>query len=62
MTDDDLMTMVGNSFTSVHVTTSVEKITRRRTAGARRRILVLTGALTAAAGTALAVTWLLPSP
>jgi|CZKT01.1.fsa_nt_gi hypothetical protein len=29
MTDDDLMTMVRNSFTPVHVTTSVEQITRR---------------------------------
>ncbi len=38
MNDDDLMTAVRNSFTSVHVTPPVEQITRRgRALRARRR-------------------------
>jgi hypothetical protein len=61
MNDDDLMTAVRNSFTSVHVTTPVEQITRRgRALRARRRIPALAGALAVAAAAALAVTSLHP--
>jgi hypothetical protein len=62
MNDNELMTMVGNSFTSVHVTTPVDQITRRgRAVHARRRIPVLAGALVVAAGAAVAVTSFSPS-
>ena len=61
MKDDELMTAVRESFTSVHVTTPVEQITSRgRTVRARRRIPVLAGALAVAAGAAVAVTSLHP--
>jgi hypothetical protein len=62
MNDNELMTAVRESFTSVHVTTPVEQVTRRgRALRARRRIPVLAGALTVAAGAAVATTSLLPS-
>jgi hypothetical protein len=61
MNDNELMTAVRESFTSVHGTTPVEQITNRgRALRARRRIPVLAGALAVAAGAALAVTSLLP--
>jgi hypothetical protein len=61
MNDNQLMTAVRESFTSVHVTTPVEQITRRgRAVRARRRIPALAGALAVAAGAAVAVTSLLP--
>jgi hypothetical protein len=61
MNDDELMTVVGNSFTSIHVTNPVEQITSRgRAVRARRRIPILAGALAVAAGAALAMTSLLP--
>jgi hypothetical protein len=61
MNDDDLMTMVKESFTGLHTATPVEQILRRgHTVRARRRLPVLTGALAAVAGAALAVTTLLP--
>jgi hypothetical protein len=61
MNDDELMTAVRESFTSVHDSTSVEQIlSRGRAARARRRIPLITGALGVAAATVLAVTTLLP--
>ena len=61
MNDDDLITMVRESFTDLRTTTPVEQIMRRGHAvRARRRIPVLTGALAVVAGAALAVTTLLP--
>ena len=61
MNDDELTTMVRESFTGVHTTTPVEQIASRgRTARARRRIPALAGGLAVAAAAALAVTSLLP--
>ena len=61
MNDDDLITIVRESFTGLRTTTPVERIVRRgRAVRARRRIPVLTGALAVVAGAALAVTTLLP--
>jgi hypothetical protein len=61
MNDNDLITMVRQSFTDLHATTPVDQIRRRsRTVRARRRIPVLAGALAVVAGAALAVTALLP--
>jgi len=62
MNDDELTTMVRESFTGVHTTTPAEQIVSRgRTARAWRRIPALAGALAVAAAAALAVTSLLPS-
>jgi hypothetical protein len=62
MNDDDLITVVRESFTDLHATTPVEQILRRgRAVRTRRRIPVLTGALAVVAGAAaLALTTLLP--
>lgn len=61
MNDDDLITMVRESFTDLHATTPVEQIVRRgRALRTWRRIPVLTGALAVMAGTALAAQALLP--
>ncbi len=61
MHDDDLITLVRESFTDLRTTTPVEQIMRRgHSVRARRRIPVLTGALAVVAGAALAVTTLLP--
>jgi hypothetical protein len=61
MNDDDLITLVRESFTELHAATPVEQILRRGHAvRARRRIPVLAGALVVVAGAALAVTTLLP--
>ena len=61
MNDDDLITLVRESFTGLHATTPVDQILRRGHAvRTRRRIPVLTGVLAVAAGAVLAVTTLLP--
>ena len=61
MNDNDLITMVRESFTDIRSATPVEQIQRHgRTVRARRRIPLLTGAAAAAAGAVLAVTTLLP--
>jgi hypothetical protein len=61
MNDDDLITMVRDSFTGLHSTTPADRILRRgRTVRARRRIPVLAGALAVVAAAALTVTTLLP--
>jgi len=61
MNDDELTTMVCESFTGVHTATPVEQIASRgRMVRARRRIPALAGALAVAAGAALAVSSLLP--
>ncbi len=62
MNDDELITAVREPFTAVHSATPVEQIvSRSRAIRARRRIPALAGTLAVAAGTALAVTALLPS-
>jgi hypothetical protein len=62
MNDDELTTMVSESFTGVHTTTPVEQIVSRgRAVRARRRIPALAGALAVVAAGALATTSLLPS-
>ena len=62
MNDNELSTMVRESVADVHSATPVaEIISRGRTVRARRRIPSVAGALATAAGTALAVTTLLPS-
>jgi hypothetical protein len=61
MNDEDLITLVRESFTDLHATTPVQQIVRRGHAvRTRRRIPVLAGALVLVAGAALAVTTLLP--
>ena len=62
MNDDELITAVREPFTAVHSTTPVEQIvSRSRRIRARHRIPGVAGALAVAAGTALAVTALLPA-
>jgi hypothetical protein len=62
MNDDELITAVREPFTAVHSTTPVEQIVRRsRAIRARRRLPGAAAALAVAAGTALAVTALVPS-
>jgi hypothetical protein len=61
MNDNDLITMVRESFTDIRSATPVEQIQRHgRAVRARRRIPLLAGAAAAAAGAVLAVTALLP--
>ena len=62
MNDDELITAVREPFAAVHSATPVEQIvSRSRAIRARRRMPGVAAALAAAAGTALAVTALLPS-
>ena len=62
MNDDELITAVREPFTAVHSATPVEQIvSRSRAIRARRRIPGVAGALAVAAGTALAVTAVLPA-
>ena len=62
MNDDELITAVREPFTAVHSTTPVEQIvSRSRAIRAQRRMPGVAAALAVAAGTALAVTALLPS-
>jgi hypothetical protein len=62
MNDDELITSVRESFTGVRSATPVERIvSRSRTVRARRRTPALAAAAAVLAGTALAVTTLLPS-
>jgi len=62
MNDDELITAVKESVTGVHMDIPAGQIvSRSRAIRARRRIPALAGALAVAAGTALAVTALLPS-
>ena len=62
MNDGELITAVREPFTAVHSATPVEQIVSRgRAVRARRRIPGVAAALAVAAGTALAVTALLPS-
>ncbi len=62
MNDNELLTAVRESFTDVHSATPADQIVNRgRTVRARRRIPVVTGALAVAAGTAMALTTLLPA-
>lgn len=62
MNDDQLITAVREPFTAVHSTTPVEQIvSRSRAIRARRRIPGVAAGLAVVAGTALAVTALLPS-
>ena len=62
MNDNELITAVKESVTGVHMRVPAEQIVRRsRTIRARRRIPGVAGALALAAGTALALTTLLPS-
>jgi hypothetical protein len=62
MNDDELITSVRESFTGVRSATPVERIvSRSRAVRARRRTPALAGAAAVLAGTALAVTTLLPS-
>jgi hypothetical protein len=62
MNDDELITAVKESVTRVHMDIPAGQIvSRSRAIRARRRIPAVAGALAVAAGTALAVTALLPS-
>ena len=62
MNDDELITAVREPFTAVHSTTPVEQIvSRSRAIRAQRRMPGVAATLAVAAGTALAVTALLPS-
>jgi hypothetical protein len=62
MNDDELITAVKESVTSVHMDVPAEQIeSRSRAIRARRRIPGLAGGLALAAGAALAVTTLLPA-
>jgi len=61
MNDDDLITVVKESVTNVHMNVPAEQIiSRSRALRARRQIPVLAATLTGAAAVALAVTALLP--
>ncbi|HEY6278898.1 MAG TPA: hypothetical protein VIX86_21505 [Streptosporangiaceae bacterium] len=61
MNDQELLTLVRESFTGVHTTTPLEQIVPRgRSVRARRRIPALTAALAVVAGAAVAVAMLLP--
>jgi hypothetical protein len=61
MNDNELITVVRESFTGVHTDTPVEQIVSRgRAVRARRRVTGLAGAVALAAAAALAVTTLLP--
>ena len=61
MNDNELSTMVRESVADIHSATPVAQIiSRGRAVRARRRIPAVAGALAVAAGTALAVTMLLP--
>jgi hypothetical protein len=61
MNDNELITVVRESFTGVHTATPVEQIvSRSRAVRARRRVTGLAGVVALAAGAALAVTTLLP--
>jgi hypothetical protein len=61
MNDDELMTVVRDSFTGVHSATPVEQIVRHsRTVYTRRRATGLASALAVTAGATVAVTTLLP--
>jgi hypothetical protein len=62
MNDDELITAVRESVTSVHTATPVEQIVNRgRAVRARRRTPGVAGALALAAGAAVAVTALVPA-
>jgi hypothetical protein len=62
MNDDELITSVRESFTGVRSATPVERIvSRSRAVRARRRTPALAGAAAVLAGTAVAVTTLVPS-
>lgn len=62
MNDDELSTAVKESVTGVHMDIPAEQIvSRSRVIRARRRIPALAGVLAVAAGTAVAVSTLLPS-
>ena len=62
MNDNELSTAVLESVSDIHSATPVDRIIRRgHTVRARRRFPVAAGALAVAAGTALAVTTLLPA-
>ena len=62
MNDNELSTMVRESVTDVHSTTPIAQIiSRGRAVRARRRTPALAGAGAVVAGTALAVTTLVPS-
>ena len=62
MNDNELITVVRESVADVHSASPVAQIIRRgRALRARRRLPGVVGAVTVAAGTALAVTTLLPS-
>ena len=61
MNDNDLITVVRESFGGVHTTTTVEQVVSHgRVVRARRRIPRLAGALAVAGGAALAAAMLLP--
>src|SRR2546423_15257539 len=61
MNDDELMTVVRDSFADIKSATPVGQIVgRSRTVRARRRISVLAGALAVTAGAAVALVTLLP--
>lgn len=62
MNDDELITIVRDSFTDVHSSTSVEQVVSRgRAVRARRWIPGMAGALAVVAAAAFAVTTLLPA-
>jgi hypothetical protein len=60
MNDNELITVVRESFTGVHTATPVEQIVRRSRAVRARRVAGLAGVVALAAAAALAVTTLLP--
>ncbi len=62
MNNDELITTVRESVTGMHMTIPEEQIvSRSRAIRARRRVPAAAGALAVAAGTAVAVTALVPS-